>query len=104
MDDDRFSKPLRQIDVPLEHEGPVPVVLPEHGDARLEYKIVTAGGIDDRQARVEGDVQVALNASTNGSFNSASYDGVFDNNFGLQVTTDGSTWTSVSGWSFSPGQ
>jgi hypothetical protein len=39
---------------------------------------------------------------TNGSFNSGSYDGVFDNNFGLQFTTDGTTWTNVGGWSVSP--
>jgi hypothetical protein len=38
---------------------------------------------------------------TNGSFLS-SYDGVFDNNFGLQSTTNGTTWTAVSGWSLSP--
>jgi hypothetical protein len=39
---------------------------------------------------------------TNGSFNNSSFDGVFDNNFGLQVSTDGTTWTGVSGWSLSP--
>ncbi|HSZ59474.1 MAG TPA: dockerin type I domain-containing protein, partial [Tepidisphaeraceae bacterium] len=26
----------------------------------------------------------------------------FDNNFGLQITTDGTTWTNVGGWSVSP--
>jgi hypothetical protein len=39
---------------------------------------------------------------TNGSFNASSYDGVFDNNLGLQVTTDGVTWSAVSGWLLSP--
>jgi hypothetical protein len=39
---------------------------------------------------------------TNGSFNASTYDGVFDNNFGLQTTTDGVTWTNVTGWSLSP--
>jgi hypothetical protein len=38
----------------------------------------------------------------NGSFNSATYDGVFDNSFALQTTTNGSTWTAVSGWTLSP--
>ena len=39
---------------------------------------------------------------TNGSFNASSYDGVFDRNFGLQTTTNGTTWTNVTGWSVSP--
>jgi O-glycosyl hydrolase len=38
---------------------------------------------------------------TNGSF-SPTYDGVFDANLGLQVTTDGTTWSSASGWTFTP--
>ena len=37
----------------------------------------------------------------NGSF-SASYDGVFDANFGLQYTTNGTTWLAASGWTFTP--
>jgi len=41
-------------------------------------------------------------AFTNGSFNSSSYDGVFDKNFGVQTTTDGTIWTAVTGWSLSP--
>jgi hypothetical protein len=35
---------------------------------------------------------------TNGNY-TTSQDGVFDANFGLQVTTDGKTWQSVTGWS-----
>ena len=38
---------------------------------------------------------------TNGSF-SSSYDGVFDANFGLQYTTDGTTWLPVTGWTVTP--
>src|SRR5205807_101467 len=38
----------------------------------------------------------------NGSFNASAFDGVFDNNFGLQATTDGTTWAAVSGWTLSP--
>src|SRR5262249_19659736 len=39
---------------------------------------------------------------TNGSFNSSSFDGVFDNNFGLQTTSDRVTWTNATGWSLLP--
>jgi O-glycosyl hydrolase len=39
---------------------------------------------------------------TNGSFNASSFDGVFDNNFGLQTTTDGVTWSPLGAWSLSP--
>jgi hypothetical protein len=39
---------------------------------------------------------------TNGSFNSSTYDGAFDNNFGLQITNDGSIWMPVTGLSLSP--
>ncbi|HSZ54098.1 MAG TPA: immunoglobulin domain-containing protein, partial [Tepidisphaeraceae bacterium] len=38
---------------------------------------------------------------TNGSF-SSSYDGVFDANFGLQYTTDGTTWLPATGWTVTP--
>jgi hypothetical protein len=38
---------------------------------------------------------------TNGSYD-AVFNGVFDANLGLQITTDGTTWTTVSGWSVSP--
>jgi hypothetical protein len=36
----------------------------------------------------------------NGSYNSTQ-DGVFDANFGLQFTTDGTTWRAASGWTLS---
>jgi hypothetical protein len=38
---------------------------------------------------------------TNGNY-TASQDGVFDANFGLQFTTDGITWTNATGWSVTP--
>jgi hypothetical protein len=39
---------------------------------------------------------------TNGSRDPVGGDGVFDANFQLQSTTDGTTWTVVTGWSLSP--
>jgi hypothetical protein len=38
---------------------------------------------------------------TNGSF-SSSFDGVFDANFGLQYTLDGTTWLPAIGWTVTP--
>jgi hypothetical protein len=70
--------------------------------------VLTGGGDDVANAYEAAGVIWTTSQSlsevtfTNGSFNSSTYDGVFDNNFGLQTTTDGTTWTSVSGWSLSP--
>ena len=64
--------------------------------------VLTGGGDDVANAYEAGGVIWSTSQSvnkvtfTNGSFNSSSYDGVFDNNFGLQTTTDGTTWTNVS--------
>jgi hypothetical protein len=69
---------------------------------------LTGGGDDGANAYEAAGVIWSASQSvnkvtfTNGSFNSNTYDGVFDNNFGLQITTDGMTWTNVSGWSLSP--
>jgi methionine-rich copper-binding protein CopC len=78
-------------------------------DGNLTTNVPLSGGSDDVANAYEaaGVVWAAPQSIgevvfVNGSFNASSYDGVFDNNFGLQVTTDGNTWTSVSGWSLSP--
>jgi fibronectin type 3 domain-containing protein len=69
---------------------------------------LSSGGDDVANAYEAGGIVWAASQSigevtfTNGSFNNSTYDGVFDNNFGVQVTTDGTTWTNVSGWSLSP--
>ncbi len=78
-------------------------------DNNLVTNVVLTGGADDvvnayEAAGVVWSTTQVINrvTFTNGSFNSSSYDGVFDKNFGLQVTTDGTTWAAVSGWSVSP--
>jgi len=69
---------------------------------------LTGGGDDVANAYEAGGVVWSTSQSvnkitfTNGSFNAGSYDGVFDNNFTLQTTSDGTTWVTVSGWSVSP--
>jgi hypothetical protein len=70
--------------------------------------VLTGGGDDSASAYEGGGVVWAapqtVNKITfmNGSFNSSTYDGVFDNHFSLQTTADGTTWSSVSGWSLTP--
>jgi methionine-rich copper-binding protein CopC len=78
-------------------------------DNSLTGNVALSGGADDIANAYEaagvvwGTSQSITKVTfTNGSFNSSSYDGVFDNHFALQLTTDGSTWTNVSGWSLSP--
>ena len=85
------------------------VAAPGLNDNNLTTNVVLTGGSDDvANAYEAGGVIWSTSQSvntvtfTNGSFNSSSYDGVFDNNFGLQTTTNGTTWTNVSGWSVSP--
>ncbi|MGO9601160.1 MAG: IPT/TIG domain-containing protein [Isosphaeraceae bacterium] len=85
------------------------VAAPGLNDNNLTNNVVLTGGSDDVANAYEagGIIWTTLQSVntvsfTNGSFNSSSYDGVFDNNFGLQTTTNGTTWTSASGWSVSP--
>jgi hypothetical protein len=82
---------------------------PGLNDNNLSTDVALSGGSDDlanayEAAGVVWATPQSINKVTfiNGSFISGSYDGVFDNNFGLQFTIDGTTWTSVSGWSLSP--
>ena len=51
---------LAAFDVPLEHERARRVVLPEHRLAGLEDEEEAAGRIDERQAAVEREVQLAI--------------------------------------------
>jgi hypothetical protein len=86
---------------------------PGLNDNNLTNNVVLSGGGingqgDDNQNAYEaagiiwGGLQSITRVTfTNGSF-SPTYDGVFDANLGLQVTTDGSTWSSASAWTFSP--
>jgi hypothetical protein len=82
---------------------------PGLNDNNLTTDVVLTGGSDDvanayEAAGVIWSASQSVNkvTFTNGSFNASTYDGVFDNNFGLQTTTDGITWTNVTGWSLSP--
>jgi fibronectin type 3 domain-containing protein len=81
---------------------------PGLNDNNLTTDVGLAGGDDVANAYEAAGVIWSTAQSvnkvtfTNGSFNSSSYDGVFDNNLSLQTTTDGTTWISVSGWSLSP--
>jgi hypothetical protein len=71
--------------------------------------VALTGALDDVANAYEAAGVIWSSAQTiskfvfvNGNFNSSTYDGVFDNNFGLQSTSDGTTWTTVTGWSLSP--
>jgi hypothetical protein len=82
---------------------------PGLNDNNLSADVTLTGGGNDvanayEAAGVIWSTAQTLNqvTFTNGSFNATSFDGVFDNNFGLQTTTDGATWTNVTGWSLSP--
>jgi hypothetical protein len=82
---------------------------PGLNDNNLSNSVPLAGGGDDvanayEAAGVVWSTAQSVNqvAFTNGSFNSSTYDGVFDSNFGLETTSDGVTWSNVSGWALSP--
>ncbi len=86
---------------------------PGLNDGNLSDNVVLSGsgtdgqGDDNKNAYEAGGIIWGAGQSitrvtfTNGSF-SPTYDGVFDANFGLQVTMDGTTWTTVSAWTFTP--
>jgi hypothetical protein len=82
---------------------------PGLNDNNLSADVTLTGGGDDVANAYEAAGVIWSTAQnlnkvtfTNGSFNAATFDGVFDNNFGLQTTTDGTTWTNVTGWSLAP--
>jgi hypothetical protein len=82
---------------------------PGLNDGNLTTDVTLTGGGDDVASAFEAAGVIWTTSQsvnkvtfTNGSFNASSYDGVFDNNFGLETTTDGATWSLVSGWSLSP--
>jgi O-glycosyl hydrolase len=89
------------------------VAAPGLNDNNLANDVVLSGGGnngqgDDNKNAYEaagiiwgGRQSITRVTFTNGSF-SPTYDGVFDANFGLQVTTDGTTWSSASAWTFTP--
>jgi hypothetical protein len=78
-------------------------------DSNLTNNVILTGGADDNANAYEAAGVVWTTSQSiskvtfiNGPFNSSTYDGVFDKNFALQTTTNGTTWTAVSGWSLSP--
>jgi hypothetical protein len=82
---------------------------PQLNDNNLSTGLALTGAGDDVANAYEAagviwttSRAISAVAFTNGSFNSSSYDGVFDNHFGLQTTTNGTTWSNVTGWSLSP--
>jgi hypothetical protein len=81
---------------------------PGLNDSNLNTDVTLTGAGDDvanayEAAGVIWSTAQTLNkvTFTNGSF-ASTYDGVFDNNFGLQTTSDGVTWTNATGWSLLP--
>src|SRR5262249_36576508 len=82
---------------------------PRLNDNDLNTDVTLTGGNDDIANAYEAAGVIWSSAQTvnkvtftNGSFNSSTYDGVFDNNCGLQVTSDCVTWTTARGWLLSP--
>jgi hypothetical protein len=77
-------------------------------DGNLTTNVVlTGGGADSSKAYEAAGViwsssqSLATVTFTNGSYTSSD-DGVFDDNFTLQFTTDGKTWKNASSWSLTP--
>jgi O-glycosyl hydrolase len=82
---------------------------PGLNDNNLTSDVSLSGGGDDAANAYEAGGMIFPSAQTidkvvfiSGSFNASSFDGVFDKNFGIQTSTDGTTWTAVSNWSLTP--
>ena len=84
------------------------IAAPGLNDNNLATDVPLTGGGDDAANAYEAagilwsSTQSIFDVTfTNGSFG-GSNNGVFDNNVGLQITTNGTTWTAASGWTLTP--